>query len=84
MDHYRRTAHTRYDLKYHFVWITKYRKKLLRADVAVRLRQLVPGSWAKTRHRFDELSEGQDPVGEGSRAEPDEPTRALFAGPGLV
>ncbi len=41
MDHYRRTAHTRYDLKYHFVWITKYRKKLLRADVAVRLRQLV-------------------------------------------
>ena len=41
MEHYRRTAHTRFDLKYHFVWITKYRKKLLRADVAVRLRQLV-------------------------------------------
>ena len=33
--------HTRFDLKYHFVWITKYRKKLLRADVAVRLRQIV-------------------------------------------
>jgi putative transposase len=41
MEHYRRTAHTRFDLKYHFVWITKYRKKLLRVDVAVRLRQLV-------------------------------------------
>jgi Transposase IS200 like len=41
MDHYRRIAHTRYDLKYHFVWITKYRKKPLRADVAVRLRQIV-------------------------------------------
>ena len=41
MEHYRRTAHTRFDLKYHFVWITKYRKTLLRADVAVRLRQLV-------------------------------------------
>jgi putative transposase len=41
MEHYRRTAHTRFDLKYHFVWITKYRKKLLRADVAVRLRRLV-------------------------------------------
>src|SRR3954468_8982350 len=41
MEHYRRTAHTRFDLKYHFVWITKYRKKLLRADVAVCLRQLV-------------------------------------------
>ena len=41
MEHYRRTAHTRFDLKYHFVWITKYRKKLLRADVGVRLRQIV-------------------------------------------
>ena len=41
MEHYRRTAHTRFDLKYHFVWITKYRKKLLRADVVVRLRQIV-------------------------------------------
>ena len=40
MEHYRRTAHTRFDLKYHFVWITKYRKKLLRADVAVRLRHI--------------------------------------------
>jgi putative transposase len=41
MEHYRRTAHTRFDIKYHLVWITKYRKKLLRADVAIRLRQLV-------------------------------------------
>jgi putative transposase len=41
MEHYRRTAHTRFDLKYHFVWITKYRKKLLRADVGVSLRQIV-------------------------------------------
>src|SRR3954466_15424451 len=41
MEHYRRTAHTRFDLKYHFVWITKYCKKWLRADVAVRLRQIV-------------------------------------------
>ena len=41
MEPYRRTAHTRFDLKYHFVWITKYRKKWLRADVAVRLRQIV-------------------------------------------
>ena len=41
MEHYRRTAHTRFDLKYHFVWITKYRKKWLRADGDVRLRQIV-------------------------------------------
>lgn len=41
MEHYRRTAHTRFDLKYHFVWITKYRKKLLGGDVGLRLRKHV-------------------------------------------
>jgi putative transposase len=41
MEHYRRTAHTRFDIKLHLVWITKYRKKLLRGDVGVRLRQIV-------------------------------------------
>jgi len=41
MEHYRRTAHTRFDIKYHLVWITKYRKQLLRGEVALRLRQIV-------------------------------------------
>src|SRR6476659_8291021 len=41
MEHYRRTAHTRFDIKFHMVWITKYRKKLLRGDVGLRLRQIV-------------------------------------------
>ena len=41
MEHYRRTAHTRFDLKYHFVWITRYRKKLLGGDVGLRLRKHV-------------------------------------------
>src|SRR5213076_3374130 len=41
MEHYRRTAHTRFDIKLHLVWITKYRKKFLRGDVGVRLRQIV-------------------------------------------
>jgi putative transposase len=41
MEHYRRTAHTRFDIKSHLVWITEYRKKLLQADVGVRPRQLV-------------------------------------------
>ena len=40
MEPYRRTAHTRFDLKFHLVWITKYRKKLLRGDVGLRLRQI--------------------------------------------
>ncbi len=41
MEYYRRTAHTRFDIKFHLVWITKYRKKLLKGDVGLRLRQIV-------------------------------------------
>ena len=41
MEHYRRTAHTHFDIKFHLVWITKYRKKFLRGDVGLRLRQIV-------------------------------------------
>lgn len=38
---YRKTAHSTYDLKYHVVWVTKYRKQVLRGQVGLRLRDLV-------------------------------------------
>lgn len=38
---YRKGSHTVYDLKYHIVWITKYRKPVLRGEVAKHLRELV-------------------------------------------
>ena len=41
MEHYRRTAHTRFDIKLHFVWITKYRKAFLVGDVGLRVRSWV-------------------------------------------
>jgi putative transposase len=41
MEHYRTSAHTRFDIKYHFVWITKYRKPVLTGAVGTRLRELV-------------------------------------------
>ena len=41
MENYRTAAHTRFDIKYHFVWATKYRKPLLTGQVALRLRELV-------------------------------------------
>jgi len=41
MEHYRSGAHTRFDLKYHFVWVTKYRKGVLRGEVGLRLRDLL-------------------------------------------
>jgi putative transposase len=41
MEHYRKSSHTTYDLKYHLVWITKYRKRVLSGEVAKRVRKLI-------------------------------------------
>ena len=41
MKEYRSGAHTIYDLKYHLVWVTKYRYKVLRGDIALRTREIV-------------------------------------------
>ena len=41
MVEYRRSAHAVFDIKYHVVWITKYRYKILRGRVAERARDLV-------------------------------------------
>src|SRR5665213_2044618 len=38
---YRHTSHTTYDNKYHIVWITKYRKKILIDDIGLRLRDIL-------------------------------------------
>ena len=41
MAEYRTSAHAVFDIKYHFVWITKYRYKILRGRVAERARDLL-------------------------------------------
>ena len=41
MVEYRRSAHATYDLKYHVIWITKYRYKVLRGRLAERARDLI-------------------------------------------
>ena len=41
MVEYRTSAHAVFDIKYHFVWITKYRYKILRGRVAERARDLL-------------------------------------------
>ena len=43
MQNYRKTSHSTYDFKYHIVWITKYRKKILSGVVAERVRELLRG-----------------------------------------
>ena len=41
MQHYRKSSHCVYDCKFHLVWITKYRKKVLVGLVAERIRELL-------------------------------------------
>ena len=41
MTTYRRGAHTVYDIKYHFVWVTKYRYEVLVGEVALRAREII-------------------------------------------
>jgi putative transposase len=38
---YRKGAHTVYDIKYHVVWVTKYRYKVLCGEIALRARDLI-------------------------------------------
>lgn len=41
MDDYRRDSHTVYRLHYHFIFIPKYRKPVLRNEVGRRVRELI-------------------------------------------
>lgn len=41
MEKYRTGSHSRFDLKYHIVWVTKYRKRVLPGPVGSRVRDLV-------------------------------------------
>ena len=38
---YRYGSHTVYNIEYHFVWVTKYRHKVLNGDVGHRVKELV-------------------------------------------
>ena len=38
---YRHGSHTVFQIEYHFVWVTKYRYKVLTGEVALRVRELV-------------------------------------------
>ena len=43
MQNYRKTSHSTYDIKYHIVWITKYRKPAITGKIAERTRELIRG-----------------------------------------
>lgn len=41
MQLYRNSSHTRFDLKYHLIWTTKYRKPVLTGKIGYRVRDLI-------------------------------------------
>lgn len=41
MENYRKTSHCTYDIKYYFLWITKYHKPVITGQIAIRTRELV-------------------------------------------
>ena len=46
MTNYRKSTHSVYEIKYHLVWITKYRKRVLSGEVGVRTREILRQSCA--------------------------------------
>ena len=41
MGEYKKTSHCTYDIKYHIVWITKYRKPVMTGQIAIRVREII-------------------------------------------
>ena len=62
MADYRHGNHTVYDIKYHFVWITKYRYHVLKGNVAFRLRELLKQGCEAKGIRVMEGAIGSDHV----------------------
>jgi len=40
-EEYSKSGHAAFDIKYHIIWVTKYRYRVLRGEVAFRLRELI-------------------------------------------
>jgi putative transposase len=62
MQYYKRGCHTVYDCTYHIVWITKYRYKILKGDLAHRLIDLIRGICSQYQVEIIRGSVGKDHV----------------------
>ena len=62
MADYRKGSHTVYDIKYHFVWITKYRYPVLRGSIAMRARELLRQGCEANNLRILKGSVGKDHI----------------------
>src|SRR5512143_2637464 len=62
MAKYRTASHTKHRLQYHMVWIPKYRRRVLRGKIAVRLKQLLYEACRMNRWWISELSIREDHI----------------------
>ncbi len=62
MSPVKRTHHAVYDLKYHFVWAPKYRKKILRGDVAEYVEEIFQRIAGEYEWEIDEMAVEPDHV----------------------
>ena len=58
----KRTRHAVYDLKYHIVWIPKYRKIVLREEIAKRLKEIFQGIAERYEFEIDTMEVMEDHV----------------------
>ena len=58
----RRTRHAVYDLKYHFVWVPKYRKLLLTGAIAKRLKKIFQEIAERYEFEIDTMEVMEDHV----------------------
>jgi putative transposase len=62
MARYATGAHTKHRLQYHLVWIPKYRKRVLRGKIAIRLKKLLYEASKMNRWWIDEMSIQDDHI----------------------
>jgi putative transposase len=83
MSPIRRTKHAVYDVKYHIVWVPKYRKKILAGEVAEYARQVLLRIAREYEWQLEEMSVQIDHVHLFIHAPPKySPARIEFWGPG--
>jgi putative transposase len=59
---YKKGSHTVFDIKYHVVWITKYRYQILKGDIAIRARELIRQSCLSREITIIKGSVGKDHI----------------------
>ncbi len=62
MSPIKRTSHAVYDLKYHMVWVPKYRKMMLRGDLAKRIKEVFAEIAEKYEFEIDTMEVKDDHV----------------------